>query len=53
MKSIKFAALLFMIWGSSVYIKFGPIRETFQEETLFALAIAVAGMIVYRIMMED
>ena len=53
MKNIKFAALLFMIWGSSVYIKFGPIREIFQEKPLFALAIAAVGMIVYRIMMED
>ena len=53
MKTIRFMSLMFVIWAVAVFVKVAPIKEIFRENPFFALAIAIAAMLVYGIMMEE
>lgn len=53
MKTINYLALLFMIWGSAVFIKFAHIKPYFEEHPFSALVIFMVAALVYRITDKD
>lgn len=53
MKGLKFIALMMMIWGIAVFVKFAPVRPIFEEKPTAALVIALVASLFYKMADTD